>query len=262
MGTRHITQVILDGKTVVSQYGQWDGYPDATGADILKFLNEMNRSKFETNLQACIPLTTEAAYALWEEAFIAVEQPRMKALHAELDDEAIELLFAEKLKKYRENGMGSMDVSNEFTKYHPTLQRDMGSDILQFIHDSAVPVEVQLDLDFINDSLMCEWAYVINLDSNVLEVYEDGNNLRRSFSLDNLPSETDFLLACKSKEQLEDEAAELEEGISEEGISEEQLREALKELRDALIVCKHDVILTQVANYLDANLDDLLEAIN
>ncbi len=257
MGTRHITQVILDGKTVVSQYGQWDGYPDATGADILKFLNEMNRSKFETNLQACIPLTTEAAYALWEEAFIAVEQPRMKALHAELDDEAIELLFAEKLKKYRENGMGSMDVSKEFTKYHPTLQRDMGSDILQFIHDSAVPVEVQLDLDFINDSLMCEWAYVINLDNNVLEVYEDGNNLLRSFPLDNLPTETDFLQACKSKEQMEEEPEKVSSPTPNDVFNS-----VVIDLRTmASGNAPDDEMIKHMMNYIEANKDDFMEAV-
>ena len=37
MGTRNLTCVVLDGKYVVSSYGQWDGYPSGQGKTILNF---------------------------------------------------------------------------------------------------------------------------------------------------------------------------------------------------------------------------------
>src|SRR4051812_8314171 len=38
MGTRHLTRVIVNGQCVISQYGQWDGYPTGQGHTIAKFL--------------------------------------------------------------------------------------------------------------------------------------------------------------------------------------------------------------------------------
>lgn len=37
MGTRNLTCVVLDGKYVVSSYGQWDGYPSGQGKQFLIF---------------------------------------------------------------------------------------------------------------------------------------------------------------------------------------------------------------------------------
>jgi hypothetical protein len=43
MGTRHLT-VVYDtaGELKIAQYGQWDGYPSATGCEILDFLRDTN----------------------------------------------------------------------------------------------------------------------------------------------------------------------------------------------------------------------------
>ncbi len=274
MGTRNITQVILNGKTLVSQYCQWDGYPDGQGITILEFLTSMNRDKFETNLQACIPLNADATHALWKEAFIAVERPRMKVLHAELTEEEIELKFNEKLKKYEEDGMVNMDVSNEFGKYNPTLIRDMGADVLQFIQDSPVPVHLQLDLEFVKDSLMCEWAYVIDLDNNVLEVYEGFNNkpvpadnrfqldadevaretadgsskyypvvLMQKFALNDLPDNETFVKLCTP-------------------LDNDVFNSVVIDLRTmASGNAPDDKMIKHMMNYIEANKDDFMEAV-
>lgn len=42
MGTRHIIKVLKNGKTWISQYGQWDGYPTGQGEDIIEFLSDRN----------------------------------------------------------------------------------------------------------------------------------------------------------------------------------------------------------------------------
>ena len=50
MGTRNITSVILDGKQVVCQYGQWDGYPTYTDVKIIEFLRDRDLSQFRKAL--------------------------------------------------------------------------------------------------------------------------------------------------------------------------------------------------------------------
>ena len=51
MGTRHLTVVYMDGKYRVAQYGQWDGYPEGQGMNVLKFLEEeFVEHKFRKNL--------------------------------------------------------------------------------------------------------------------------------------------------------------------------------------------------------------------
>ncbi len=40
MGTRNITEVKLNNKTVIRQYGQWDGYPATAGSTLVDFLKE------------------------------------------------------------------------------------------------------------------------------------------------------------------------------------------------------------------------------
>jgi hypothetical protein len=59
MGTRHRQAVITkDGELKIQQYGQWDGYPDGQGKDILKYLREGNLDKYQGNLNKT-PLINE-----------------------------------------------------------------------------------------------------------------------------------------------------------------------------------------------------------
>lgn len=53
-----------------------------------------------------------------------------------------------------------------------------GDDLLNAIsnHTSIHQIEIEDSTCFLADSLLCEWAYIINLDSNNLEVYKGFNN--------------------------------------------------------------------------------------
>lgn len=53
----------------------------------------------------------------------------------------------------------------------PSLARDTGAEILDLIASSTKPIPAIPDLEFIGDGMFCEWAYVVDLDSNKLEAY-------------------------------------------------------------------------------------------
>lgn len=59
-------------------------------------------------------------------------------------------------------------------KFYPELSRDTGGDILELIMFKN-KTKLQNSLNFAADSLLCEWAYVIDLDKNTYEVYEGFN---------------------------------------------------------------------------------------
>ena len=57
---------------------------------------------------------------------------------------------------------------------HPHLSRDNGYKILELITD-ANGLKLCSDTRFVADSLFCEWAYVVDLDKNKLEIYKGFN---------------------------------------------------------------------------------------
>jgi len=206
MGTRNLTIVISNGKTKVAQYGQWDGYPAGQGATALAFLkrlmngNELDKFKSRVN---DLHWLTPAECAI-------------------------------------------IDKDNNWDKTYPHLSRDCGADILEAIYYGTLQVkegigvrkEVKLKFnglqnneEFAADSLFCEWAYVIDLDKEVFEVYTGFNKepltetdrfyplqasikeredkyypvkLLASFDLNNLPTESEFLAIDKEEEETED----------------------------------------------------------
>ena len=191
MGTRHLTMVIKNGETKVAQYGQWDGYLEGQGANILHFLKKTNLDYFKEKLNDVSFYTEKQMEENWEDF----------AISQKIDPKA---------------PFVDSDIMYEFYKIYPTLNRDMGSDILNFIIDNKGKVMLRDDSSFAKDSLFCEFCYVIDFDKNAFEVYEGFNkdilneserfaklqNAKDeykpvkhfiSFSLDNLPSEEDFV---------------------------------------------------------------------
>lgn len=146
MGTRHLTAVVLDGQYRIAQYGQWDGYPSGQGATILKFLEGWDRPLFEEKLRAAQASKPEDEEALW--ASLGVE-PGARFV--------------------------PMDKAKEFAKLAPQLDRDMGARVLQYVQDQPHGVRLRNEIDFAQDSLFCEWAYVLDLDQNRLEVFKGFN---------------------------------------------------------------------------------------
>ncbi len=290
MGTRNITQVILNGTTLVSQYCQWDGYPDGQGTTVLEFLKQMDRKQFERRLRACVQLEDDIIKAHWDVAFSQITMDTLNKENADASDE-LRLSNLQVLEKYNElkkdfdkTGMVGFGVSDYFKEQHPTLQRDMGADILQHIYDSEQPVEVSLDLEFMNDSLFCEWVYVIDLDNNKLEVYEGFNKspvpasnrfqidkepepsyedapiyypvtLLRDYDLDKLPTQERFIADCTDNTEDEEEETTTRTQAEIFGAVVTDLRGmASGDSEDSAMV-------NHIMNYIEANKDDFFEAI-
>ncbi len=112
---------------------------------------------------------------------------------------------------------------------HPQLSRDHGAKILGMISDSEDGIVLLDSLNFAADSLMCEWAYVIDLDKKTFEAFKGFNEAGpvsederfaflndkaergyypvkhvHTFSLDALPGDADFLSILEPDEEEDD----------------------------------------------------------
>lgn len=59
MGTRHLIAVCIDGKYPIAQYGQFDGYPEGAGVDILNILRTISLADLKAGALAAVPYTEE-----------------------------------------------------------------------------------------------------------------------------------------------------------------------------------------------------------
>ena len=143
MGTRHLTMVIHKEKLKVAQYGQWDGYPSGQGATVLEFLKKVNLDNFKKKLENTRFINEEDEKEI---------QNFMESIGAP-------------------NGWMGSEQSSMYHKKYPHLSRDNGAEILDMIMESEENVLLRDSSDFASDSLFCEWAYLIDLDNNVLECY-------------------------------------------------------------------------------------------
>lgn len=135
MGTRHLTMVVHNDTIKLAQYGQWDGYPEGQGQTVVDFLN----LRYD------------------KETFIK----NLNSLQFLTDDELDEI-----------------QKDKEWSKQYPQMSRDMGADILNAIQGTEnlkVCKSLSMDTEFVKDSLFCEYAYLLNLDKDVLEVYKGFN---------------------------------------------------------------------------------------
>jgi hypothetical protein len=147
MGTRNLTCVFLDGDFKVAQYGQWGGYPDGQGETIRKFLAEANIPLFRDQVRKVGRIDEETIEERW--------------IEAGAEPDALGVPF---------------EVSDRFKEMYPELHRDTGAEILGIIMNMEGDCLLLKDRrTFGTDSLFCEWAYVIDLDNNTLEVYKGFN---------------------------------------------------------------------------------------
>lgn len=61
-------------------------------------------------------------------------------------------------------------ITRSMMLVQPSMARDLGVQILSVVVYVKDRIPIRMDLDFILDGLFCEWAYVIDLNEDVLEV--------------------------------------------------------------------------------------------
>ncbi|RYO92280.1 hypothetical protein DL766_001771 [Monosporascus sp. MC13-8B] len=211
MGTRHLILVYYKGQYRIARYGQWDGYPEGQGATVLCFVSDPeNLSKLRAVL--------DAEGMLYEPT---VDQ--LDAWYAEMQ-RAYQEHYTRPLPTDKRELQGWRSILYPGQDVYPSVSRDTGADILWLVADATAekPVPIVRKIEFLTDTGLCEWAYVVDLDEHVLEVYGslkysgtrglpvlgDGSRFQRveglkdaeslpslvgTFPFDNLPSEEEFV---------------------------------------------------------------------
>ena len=149
MGTRHLICVFYNGRFVVAQYGQWDG--DQQGARLVKFL------RMPDNIQRLKDGLSHTYEASEEETVAAEKQLNELPVFESWD-------FAD----------WTQDTTKKLpSNLCPSLCASTGAAILEVISraEAERKVPISLELSFANDGLFCEFAFVVDLDKEVLEVF-------------------------------------------------------------------------------------------
>lgn len=140
MGTRGCYGVRIDGQDKLT-YNHFDSYPEGLGQDLVNQLVPVLATK--TGLARLRKAARELE--------LVGDNPEDRA--------AIKARFGD---RYRDPGV---DTGDSVYAYLRNLQGELTGALFdaKVMHD---------DRDFVRDSLFCEYAYVVNLDDKVFEIYQ------------------------------------------------------------------------------------------
>lgn len=172
MGTRNLTVVINEkGEKKVSQYGQWDGYPEGVGVSLLNFLKSDKLDKMKSNLS------------------------KVRFLDDEKDKIFIEDYDKNAPKWSNEPDNRTEEQKNWFGHF---ISRDLAGEVLVNIANYEKDAEILLSEFEDTEDSWIEYAYKIDLQENTFGVYFNINHEPlKVYSLDELPSKTVFLSELK-----------------------------------------------------------------
>jgi hypothetical protein len=144
MSTNGAVGFVLDGKEYVA-YNHSDSYPNWLGDKVVKEIHE-----------------------LVHRAGVSAIRDKVRALTLVDEDATPTEDQAKALATTRNEGVSTGD------NFYSYLREAQGS-LVSYLHLGFMPDNA----DFLNDSLLCEYAYIVNLDTNNLDYYRgfqrDGN---------------------------------------------------------------------------------------
>ena len=193
MGTRGSYGFRVDGEDRLA-YNHFDSYPEGLGQDIYDSLR-----------------------CLLDKYSLDELKDKVRKIELVKENSSPSPEQIKRLEGYADSQVSSGKIDEWYV-----LLRDMQGDIKAHVEEGIMISGG----DFIYDSLYCEWAYIVNLDEEVFEVYRgfqrmpnhgryqlDGTNhkngyypcsLIATFPLDNLPTDTiQQIIAIKDKEETE-----------------------------------------------------------
>ena len=135
---------------MIAQYGQLDGYPEGQGLTVVAFLHSAGNIKLLKQGLAHTYTPTEEEVEEFQKALVKQDQEHWAAVLR-----------------------GDVSVRERMKAACPSMSRETSAGILEVVAKATAeaPVPICLGLEFIHDGLFCEWAYVVDLDAEVLEVF-------------------------------------------------------------------------------------------
>jgi len=137
MGTRGCYGFRIDGKDKLT-YNHFDSYPSGLGLSILQYAHDRSMKNM-----------TEVAKRI---KLVCSKKPTKKQIQI--------------CKKYADLGVSTGKIDDWYCLLRDAQGNLEAHDTVPFMIDSS---------EFVYDSLFCEWAYIINLDTKVLEIYKGFN---------------------------------------------------------------------------------------
>lgn len=205
MSTRGAVYITKGKDILAGTYNHYDSYPDGLGLDILRILTKENIANIRNNISKVVMHTRDE---ILEKCFnVAGGKEEYSKLSVDMRNNIYRAVC---------EGMG--------------IQEYDGENLVQMIADGEAK-EILGDKTFVADSVFCEYAYVIDLETNRFEVYygfnkhplkenarfkylEDiqskENKTRRyypcrivvSFDLNNLPDKKEFCDEVAKEEEI------------------------------------------------------------
>lgn len=159
MGTRGLFGFSIDGKKKVA-YNHFDSYPEGLGQDavnaIQMVIKENKMEQLKSNVASLKMITGD-------------EEPTVEEQNM--------------YKKFADTNVSTGKLND----WYVLMRNLQGADIVPHILSGEVKHMVDAE-NFLKDTLFCEWAYIINLDSNMIEIYGGrSNSMLESFPLNDIP---------------------------------------------------------------------------
>lgn len=159
MGTRGAYGFQKDGAHKIT-YNHYDSYPSCLGANILQFLkNKLENEEYD------IKKVNKKLNTLFRKIKVVNENKSPTEKDLERYTKIWEQLSDDDKKLF------DLGQDRQKTEYYALLRPLQGN--LELLEQFPVMTN---GLNFLGDSLFCEWAYIINLSTNELEIYEGFNH--------------------------------------------------------------------------------------